>query len=245
MKNPPDGDVFRRIKCHFSTLLASATAEPNMKVFVSAGGLWVRGEHYLEWEGNYSDNFSSPPEYSKYDLLCLNYNGYLEIINGNHSSDPSLSDCPRNSFPIAAIYLEAGNTTITDSQIFDLRPFFMTSPFSHQDVTDKSLPNAHPISSIISLQDELDNRPTHTQTNIYIDDKINTIDRFISPIKIGNGSLQLISHDLNSTPGSTFVSVVDTNGVNNYTIVEGEHDPFNLRFTVTDSVKYKIMAFKD
>lgn len=68
-------------------------------------------------------------------------------------------------------------------------------------------------------------------------------DLFVSTEQTGTGSEQTIAHGLGRTPTSVFVSITDDNSGAGFTITEGSHDGTNVAVTVTDSAKYKVLAF--
>lgn len=68
--------------------------------------------------------------------------------------------------------------------------------------------------------------------------------KFQSTIQTGSGSEQSIAHGLGSVPTLVLLSIYDTNGVAlPHAMSEGTHDATNLKVTVTNNVKYKVVAF--
>lgn len=69
---------------------------------------------------------------------------------------------------------------------------------------------------------------------------------FVSTEQTGNGSSQDVAHGLGATP--TLVLVVptllsDAAAETGFTTTEGVHDGTNVKVTVTNTVKYKVMAW--
>lgn len=155
MNLPPYGDQFRRTNAHLSSLKAMSSPEPDMFVNISPGGFWLTNKLWKEYVGGRSPGFTAPTQNAKWDLLCIHYNGNPMIIAGTPSTDPVLPPLERKAVPLAAIYLEAGDTKITSEKIFDLRLFQSTS-FSHVDFEDRDHVDSHPITAITGLREELD-----------------------------------------------------------------------------------------
>lgn len=152
---PVAGQDLRSVNAHGATLKASPTPTPSMKVDVSAGGFWNLGKSWVQFNGARSPLFVKPTTNAKWDLLVLDYNGFLQIITGTPSGSPQLPDCPRNCFPIAAIYLSHSTVAITSEVLVDVKQIFNTVSFSHRDLTEKDLPGCHSIDSVSGLQDVL------------------------------------------------------------------------------------------
>lgn len=155
MNLPPYGDQFRRTNSHLSSLKVMPSPDPDMFVNISSGGFWLTNKVWKEYVGGRSPGFTAPTDNAKWDLLCIHYNGNPLIIPGTPSTDPVLPNLQRKAFPLAAIYLEAGDTKITSEKIFDLRLFGTTS-FSHVDFEDRDQVDSHPITAITGLRNELD-----------------------------------------------------------------------------------------
>ena len=74
-------------------------------------------------------------------------------IDGTPSADPVLPALPRNRYPIALVYVNAGATRLTNDVIFDARPIFASVVRSHFDLTDTLSDNCHPVTAISGLTD--------------------------------------------------------------------------------------------
>lgn len=176
---PPFGNEYTQEGAVLSNLRASAQSDPSMSVHVSPGGCWVNGKNYIEFAGGNTANFVAPASNSKWCLLVIQYNAFLQIVDGTAQVGPSLPTCPRNCVPIAAIYMEAGTTKITSDMVFDLRPVISGGIFSHLDLDNRDALNQHPISSIIDLTTTLGNMPTNLDLDTAMDtkaDKEGTVD---------------------------------------------------------------------
>lgn len=68
--------------------------------------------------------------------------------------------------------------------------------------------------------------------------------KFQSTELTGTGSAQNVAHGLGVVPSMVLVSIQDTNGVAlPHAVVEGVHTITNLVLTVTNNVKFKVIAF--
>lgn len=67
--------------------------------------------------------------------------------------------------------------------------------------------------------------------------------KFQSSVQTGSGSQQSIAHGLGVVPSLVLASVYNSDGIDNWTIVEGSHTSTNLLLTVTSGVQYKVIAF--
>jgi len=66
----------------------------------------------------------------------------------------------------------------------------------------------------------------------------------LSAVQTGNGSQQSIAHGLGAVPAGVLVTCVDNSGSSNaFTATEGTHDATNVKVTVTNLAKYKVLAW--
>jgi hypothetical protein len=176
---PPYGDTLRRSNAHFATLKVTANSPANMKIRVSDGGFY-HGTKYIEFVGGQSFTISPPAVNARWTLISLTMGGEIRISYGPESKNPIPPDIPTNDFPLALIFVEQDTDRITDTSIFDVRPFFKT-PFSdHTNSIGRNNPDAHNISNITGLQSILDNK-VDSQTIIDLQSTTADIDGTPSP----------------------------------------------------------------
>lgn len=104
-----------------SPLRPGEQAVPDMTVYVEAGQCNYGTEH-IEYAGGSSPTFTAPSSNDRVDLLYIDSAGALQISQGVESVTPS-SPSHSGKLPIAEVYLTTTTSTITDSEITDVRPF--------------------------------------------------------------------------------------------------------------------------
>jgi len=171
MHLPPYGDEFRRTGAFFSSLQVMPSSEPDMHVQINEGGFWLKNKEWVEFVGGRSPGFTAPTIGAKWTILCLHYTGAAMLIDGDPGSDPELPVLERKSFPLAVVYLQAGDTKITGDKIFDVRNLWGSTSYSHVDLDDRNYPGSHSIESIENLREELDNRASDNVLNNLLDSK--------------------------------------------------------------------------
>jgi len=145
---PPKGDEFRRENAQFANLKVRAQDTPDMSVEISEGGFWVNEQEYVEYSGGNSLPLTPPPGSAKWVVVALSNLGAIELINGSVAASPEIPDIPPNRMPLAGVFINALDTSITQDMVFDLRPLWGMG----SQVTDVS------ISDVDGLQVELDNK---------------------------------------------------------------------------------------
>lgn len=70
--------------------------------------------------------------------------------------------------------------------------------------------------------------------------KADSASLFVSTEQTGNGSAQNVAHGLSATPSRVLIAITNTGGV--FTITEGTHTSTNVVVTVSNGVKYKVLA---
>ena len=183
MHLPLYGDEFRRTGAFFSSLKVTPSPVPDMFTNISPGGFWVNNKEWVEYVGGRSPGFTAPTIGAKWTILCLHYTGAAMLIEGDASSDPEMPPLERKAFPLAAIYLQAGDVKITGDKIFDVRNLWGSTSYSHVDIEDTNHPESHPIEAIEGLREELDNRSNDSALDNLLDNKA----------------------DINGTPNGVFV----------------------------------------
>lgn len=154
MNVPPYGDTFKRALMNLANLKVSAQDSPNMTVKISAGGFWSFLDGvaaYVEYIGGSSPAISAPVSNAKWVVVTLNASGMVVNIDGTSSATPVLPTIPRNRYPIALVYVNAGDVKITNEYIFDARPIFANPVRSHLDLMDTTEDGAHTTAAITGL----------------------------------------------------------------------------------------------
>ena len=156
MNIPLYGDAYRKLYGNMTTLYPSAQDSPNMTIKITAGGFWsfLNGiASYVEYIGGSSPMITAPIGNAKWVVVALNSAGMVVNINGAEAASPVLPVIPSNRYPIALVYVQFGDTVLTNEYIFDARPIFSNPVRSHLDLTDRIIEGAHPISAITGLAD--------------------------------------------------------------------------------------------
>ena len=173
ISRPPHGEDLRRLGAMSEMLKVRAQNTPNMTVRISRGGFWKDENFWVETPDASTVAISAPITGARYDLVCLRDNGLPTVVQGTASSNPDLPAVPPRFLPLAAMYIQAGATSITNDVIYDVRPFFKAGlpPADHQMLLNRNNMNAHSISAITGLQAELDSRITMADVNLLIANK--------------------------------------------------------------------------
>jgi len=163
MNIPLYGDENRKLFGNMATLYPSAQDSPNMTIKISAGGFWSHLEgvaSYIEYVGGSSPVIIAPVANAKWVIVSLNQSGMVVNINGAESAHPILPALPANRYPIALVYVNAGDTVLTNEFVFDARPIFANTVRSHMDLMNRDIDGAHPIGAIEGLSDIISNLVT-------------------------------------------------------------------------------------
>ena len=174
MNLPPYGDQFRKVGAYEELLKVRAQENPNLTVKINPGGYWVNGQNYVEYVGGNTPNFAVPSSGTKWDVVCLNPFGLIQVITGTPATnDPQPPTVPKEYLPLAFIYIPTGTTSITQDKVYDARPWLASGgyPTNHVDLTGRSSANAHPIAAITDLQATLDNKVDIVQHESDLEDK--------------------------------------------------------------------------
>jgi len=167
INNPPNGDFFRRNGALLQIGLVKPTATPSMKVQINPILIPCFGSEWIDFVGGLSPEMTPPPAtYAKWNLVGLNSYGAPQLIDGDPAANnPQFPIPPKNFLPLAAIFIEADDTEVTDDMVFDIRPFLSLGgfPVDHSELTGASAENLHEIASIRNLITELGKRVLHTE----------------------------------------------------------------------------------
>ena len=112
-----------------SILRAQEQDTPSMKLNVNGGAYSYNGVMHL-FIGEESPEFTAPAEGTRLDILYLDgESGELAIQKGTAAvaiTDPlELPAVPSGAIPLVAVHLAAGQESITESDLYDLRPLVM------------------------------------------------------------------------------------------------------------------------
>lgn len=144
--------------CLCPDLKPTQTPVPSMRIRIAAGKVWI-GNTLKTFTAQLSPLFTQPNTGSQVGVVGLNSAGQLVNLVGAVSINPVMPTIPPTGFfPIAAVLLQAVQTTIVDDAIADLRCFhrFGVAAFPHNYVTDRNAADCHPIAAITGLQPALD-----------------------------------------------------------------------------------------
>lgn len=153
MNVPLYGDEFRKLFGNMATLHPAAQDEPNMTIKVSAGGFWtyVGGAAYIEYVGGSSPTITAPASNAKWVVVCLTRTGLLANVDGANAVNPVLPTIHMNLYPVALVYVQNGDTKITNEYVFDARPIFALFPRDHSQLEGITTADCHPTSAISGL----------------------------------------------------------------------------------------------
>lgn len=112
-------NVYERM---FTSLRPDAQVIPDLTVAVAPGYYWITDTEYYFAGGN-TGTFTPPGSGSEYHVVTLDAAGALNIQVGALTSPPVVFTLPTDEIPIVAVYLTAGQTAITESDMLDIRPF--------------------------------------------------------------------------------------------------------------------------
>ena len=198
MNKPVAGSEFRKLGAQIEELRVRAQISPNMTVRVNAGSYYTSRMKLVEFEGGTSPVIQAPATGYKWVVVGITNMGTLFVSSGEiKNRAPELPTIEKNMLPLAAIYLGANSTAITEDMIEDIRPFLASGyhPGDHTILDNCDQPNLHPISSITNLQSELDNRATKAD-----------LERFNEKIDETNGTSAAIFTLNNAQTGNPTVS---------------------------------------
>lgn len=123
-------DIWTRMQVE---LRARQQSTANMTVYVEAGK-YIMNSAEVVWAGGNSPTVTAPAVgYSRCDLLYLNASNALAFVTGTPTVVSLFTNAPKPTapttgyFPIAYIYTQAGQTTITESSIEDARINFLSA----------------------------------------------------------------------------------------------------------------------
>lgn len=167
MNRPPYGNDLKVLNNHLEMLKVHAQTVANMTVKVNAGTVWMNEVSPVEFVGGSSPEITAPVTGAKWVLICLDNTSRIQVVEGVASSAPLFPQPPYLYVPLAGIFVQSGTVRITEDMIYDLRPFFSVGNrnLSHTVLTNRVDADAHPISAITDLTNQLTNRPTLTELN--------------------------------------------------------------------------------
>lgn len=160
MNIPPYGDQLKKLNSHLMTLKVLPQTAPNMTVKINPGSYWFDDASFVDFQGANTKPLTIPTSGAKFIIVGLSKQGSVELIEGAAGTNPILPKLKSGVMPLAAIALRANTTMITEENIFDIRQVFQSPNFvtTHNNIGGRDANDAHPISSITNLQNELDDR---------------------------------------------------------------------------------------
>lgn len=159
---PTYGNQYRKANNHFEELKAIAQEIPNRTLKVNPGLYW-RGKYLIEFKGSNTPGFENPPSpnHAKFDIVAIDEYNKVVILEGDQSDiQAELPDVPEDYLPLAAVYLKNNTISISDSMIFDLRPYLNIKSLNldHSCTLNRNSPDQHSISSITDLETKLNQK---------------------------------------------------------------------------------------
>lgn len=116
-------NVYERM---FTSLRPNAQIPPALTIYVAPGYYYIDDTEYYFAGGN-TGAFTPPGSGSEYHVVTLDASGVLAIEVGALTSPPPVFTVSSGVLPIAAVYLTAGQASITEGDIEDIRPFLSLS----------------------------------------------------------------------------------------------------------------------
>ena len=163
MNKPVSGSTYRKFGIPIEELRVRAQNNPNMTVRVNEGSYYTARMKLVEFEGGTSPVIQAPATGYKWVVVGITSQGTIFVSSGEIKNRlPELPNIEKNMLPLAAIYLGANSTAITEDMIEDIRPFIASGyyPGDHAVLDNCDQPNLHPISAITDLQATLDDKAT-------------------------------------------------------------------------------------
>ena len=155
MNKPPYGTQIRNLN-PLELFKVSAQDKPNNTVRIAAGVYTVASGSIIEYIGGNTTNIVPPTAGSAWVLICLGPNANI-VISSNAVNPPLV---PKNHLGLALVFQKSTDLVISNDMIFDVRPVYVNTTYAvaHNDLSNNSIPDCHPISSISNLTDTLNNK---------------------------------------------------------------------------------------
>lgn len=116
-------DLVNVYPLNMTMLRCDAQATPDLTLSIAPGMYSINGV-LCYYAGGTSPAFTPPGSGSEYQVLSINAGGVLTITTNGLTYPPFSLSIPADNIPIAAPYLTAGQTAITQIDLlFDPRPF--------------------------------------------------------------------------------------------------------------------------
>lgn len=206
MNIPPFGSQFRKLS-NLEEFRVRALEIPSNRVYINAGSFWPDNSNFVGFLGGSSPivTFPTVANSSKFVVVCLNKSAQPVLVDGPVStSHAQLPVIPNDLMPLSGIHVKNTTTVITDSMIYDLRPFlnFSFGVNDHLYLSNLDSDDAHPISSITGLSAALLNK---------VD--VGTLDSTILAFNATLASTLASKSDSDGTISETFTLNKDVSGV--------------------------------
>jgi len=187
---PPYGNELLKTGAISALLKVTAQDTPNMTVRIGPGGYWKEEVEFVQTAKVNSAAIVAPIADARYDMVCLKDTGLPTIVSGITGVNPALPTVPPNYLPLAAIFVQAGQLAITDTCIYDMRPFFKAGsrPSNHNLLISRNVPDAHEITAITGLQALLDGKVSLLDVNGLLDTKADVTGTSSSSFALNKGA---------------------------------------------------------
>jgi len=172
LNKPVSGSTYRKLGVAIEELKVRPQITPNMTVRVNEGSYYTSRMKLVEFEGGTSPTIQAPAAGYKWVIVGITPQGTIFVSSGEiKNRAPELPTIERNMLPLAAIYLGANATAITEDMIEDIRPFLASGyhPGDHTLLDNNDAPNLHPIASIDGLQAALDDKASKADLERFSD----------------------------------------------------------------------------
>lgn len=172
------GNDLRRFGAFSEVLKVSALDDPNLTVKINRGGFWKNEAVWVETTDVTTQTLPAPSSGARYYLVCLRDTGLVSAVPGPvASSNPALPTVPAGYLPLAAVYVPAGTTKITNDLIIDVRPWFRAgvATKNHNELAQRNAADAHEMSAITGLVSALDAKLDAADVNSLLAGKADTI----------------------------------------------------------------------
>lgn len=107
----------------------TAQGTPDMTCAVASGSARIGGATVSVSSGNVTVTAANASN-DRIDLVVVNNSGTKSVVAGTAAATPVQPAVPANSVALAQVYMPAGATSVTSSQIVDKRVIVLTSPAS-------------------------------------------------------------------------------------------------------------------
>lgn len=123
---PIKGELDKKIGAYNAPLSVTAQDAPNMTVKIRAGSFFNSANLLTEFGGGNSPLIAPPVSAAKWVIVGLTDVGSVTLVHGVNQSAPSLPAIPPGVLALAAVYVTATTTSLSNTVIQDIRPYLRT-----------------------------------------------------------------------------------------------------------------------